>query len=128
MTITPTIFDNLLEKQTSDQSLQRIKQEPLEGKNDGFRIADNGILYLRDRLCIPGDIELRRRILEEAHSTPYAMHPGSTKMYQDLKKKFWWSGMKRDVAQYVSTCLTCQRVKAEHQRPGGLLQLVQIPE
>ena len=56
------------------------------------------------------------------------MHPGSTKMYQDLKEKFWWSGLKRDVAKYVSICLTCQRVKAEHQRPGGVLQPIQIPE
>ena len=56
------------------------------------------------------------------------MHPGSTKMYQDVKQRFWWSGFKRDVAKYVSTCLTCQRVKAEHQRPGGVLQPLPIPE
>ena len=58
--------------------------------------------------------ELRRKILEEAHCFAYAMHPGSTKMYQDLKNNYWWKGMKKDIAKYVSKCLTCQQVKAKH--------------
>ena len=91
-------------------------------------MSDGGVLYFGDRLCVPDQEELRRQILDEAHRTPYAMHPGSTKMYQDLKNRFWWPGMKRDIARYVSICLTCQRVKAEHQRPGGVLQPIQIPE
>ena len=91
-------------------------------------MSDCGVLYFGDRLCVPDQEELRRQILDEAHKTPNAMHPGSTKMYQDLKNRFWWPGMKRDIARYVSICLTCQRVKAEHQRPGGALQPIQIPE
>ena len=62
------------------------------------------------------------------HTTPYLIHPGATKMYQDLKSLYWWSGMKRDVVEYVSRCLTCQQVKAEHQRPSGLLQSLWISE
>ena len=64
----------------------------------------------------------------EAHSSGYTVHPGGTKMYQDLKSHFWWNGMKRDIADFVSRCEICQQVKAEHQRPGGLLQPLPIPQ
>nr|GEZ15452.1 DNA/RNA polymerase superfamily protein [Tanacetum cinerariifolium] len=63
----------------------------------------------------------------EAHSSPFSVHPGSTKMYHDLKQYFWWSGMKRDVATFVSKCLIYQQVKIEHQRASGLLQQLDIP-
>ena len=69
-----------------------------------------------------------KAILEEAHSGSFAIHPGSTKMYQDLKMSFWWSEMKRDVSEFVTKCLGCQRVKSEHQVPSGLLQPIRIPE
>ena len=58
----------------------------------------------------------------------YFIHPGSTKIYQDLKSQYWWCGMRRDVTEYVALCDSCQRVKAEHQRPVGLLQPLNIPE
>ena len=64
---------------------------------------------------------IRDLILREAHDSAYSIHPGSTKMYQDLKDRYWWNGMKRDVAEYVAVCDTCQRVKGEHQRPAELL-------
>jgi len=67
-------------------------------------------------------------ILREAHDSAYSIHPGSTKMYLDLKKKYWWCGLKRDVAKYVAICDTWQRVKIEHQRLAGLLQPMKIPE
>ena len=72
--------------------------------------------------------QIQKLILSEAHDTAYSIHPGGTKMYYDLKEKFWWYGMKRAVAEYVATCDTCQRIKAEHQRPAGLLQPLKIPE
>ena len=64
----------------------------------------------------------------EAHRSKFVVHPGSTKMYQDLKRQYWWEGMKRDVANFVAKCMVCQQVKAEHQRPSGLLQPLPIPE
>ena len=67
---------------------------------------------------------LKDVILKEAHDTPLSIHPGSTKMYQDLKTMYWWPGMKREIAQYVSECDVCQRVKAVHQKSAGLLQPV----
>ena len=88
----------------------------------------NGVLYYKDRVCVPDCNDLRKSILEEAHSGSFGIHPGSTKMYRDLKMSFWWSGMKRDVSEFVTKCLVCQRVKAEHQAPSGLLQPIKIPE
>jgi hypothetical protein len=77
---------------------------------------------------VPDVKDLRKLILCEAHDTAYSIHPGSTKMYYDLKERFWWYGMKRSVAEYVAIYDTCQRVKSEHQRPAGLLQPLKIPE
>ena len=71
---------------------------------------------------------IRESILREAHDSAYSIHPGSTKMYLDLRERYWWYGLKRDVAKYVAICDTCQRVKAEHQRPAGLLQPMKISE
>ena len=66
--------------------------------------------------------------MSEAHETPYSVHPGATKMYKDLKENFWWSNMKNEIADFVSKCLTCQKVKAEHRQPGGDLQKIELPE
>jgi hypothetical protein len=74
------------------------------------------------------DKTIRKTILSEAHESAYSIHPGSAKIYLDLREKYWWYSLKRDVAEYVALCDTCQRVKAEHQRPVGLLQPMQIPE
>jgi hypothetical protein len=73
------------------------------------------VVWLKDRLCVPNIKSIRGLILKE-------------KMYQDLKKIFWWYGMKREIAEYVARCDSCQRIKAEHQRPAGLLQPLQIPQ
>ncbi|KAL4388247.1 hypothetical protein GQ457_09G020500 [Hibiscus cannabinus] len=79
----------------------------------------------RVRLIEP---DLRQTILRESHGTPYTVHPGGNKMYRNLRTQYWWKGMKCDITRYVSKCLTCKRVKAEHQVPSGLLQPIQIPQ
>jgi len=88
----------------------------------------DGLWRMEGRICVPNQGNLRRSILEEAHKSDFAVHPGATKMYQDLKKQFWWAGMKKEVAEYVNKCLVCQKVKIEHQKPAGLLQPLEIPE
>ncbi|WVZ75866.1 LOW QUALITY PROTEIN: hypothetical protein U9M48_023889 [Paspalum notatum var. saurae] len=93
-----------------------------------FREDEQGTVWYKDRVCVPEVDIIRKLILSEAHDTTYSIHPGSTKMYHDLKEMFWWYGMKRAVAEYVAVCDTCQHVKAEHQRPTGLLQPLKIPE
>ncbi|GJR14712.1 putative reverse transcriptase domain-containing protein [Tanacetum coccineum] len=72
--------------------------------------------------------DLRTVIMHESHKSKYSIHPGSDKMYQDMKKLYWWPNMKADIATYVNKCLTCAKVKAEHQRPSGLLVQPKIPE
>ena len=86
------------------------------------------MMYYRDRVCVPNDDELKKSILEEAHSGSFAMHPDSIKVYQNLKTSYWWFGIKRDVSEFVTRCMVCQKVKAERQVPLGLLQLIKIPE
>ncbi|KAL5577645.1 hypothetical protein UlMin_019344 [Ulmus minor] len=105
--------------QELDPNLVKIREEVASRENSEFGLPPDGILHFKGRLCIPNDPEMRSQILSEAHSTPYSVHPGTSKMYKDLRGHFWWPGMKKDVVEFISKCLTCQRVKAEHQRPGG---------
>ncbi|GJX18583.1 putative reverse transcriptase domain-containing protein [Tanacetum coccineum] len=98
-----------------------IPRERLEPRADGT-------LCLHSRSWIPCYGDLRSVIMHESHKSKYSIHPGSEKMYQDVKKLYWWPNMKADIATYVSKCLTCARVKAEHQRPSGLLVQPEIPE
>ncbi|KAK1662832.1 hypothetical protein QYE76_050991 [Lolium multiflorum] len=99
-----------------------------EGRPSEFHRGESGSLWFQKRICVPDIDEIKEVILREAHQTPYSIHPGSTKMYMDLKELFWWNNMKREIAQYVAECHTCQRVKAEHQSPAGKLQPLPIPE
>nr|KYP72696.1 Retrotransposable element Tf2 [Cajanus cajan] len=115
-------------KQLQDEELMRLLGLLGTEKAAGFELGEDGILRFRGRICLPQDVELRRAVLEEGHKSKLSIHPGMTKMYQDLKKNFWWSGMKREIAEYVAACLTCQKAKVEHQKPSGLMQQMEIPE
>ena len=75
----------------------------------------------RGGLCVPNEGQLKKDISNKAHKSRMTVHPGGTKMYNDVKRNFWWEGMKREVAINVSQCLTCQQVKEEHQKLPGLL-------
>ena len=90
--------------------------------------GEDGAIRFDGRLCVPSSEELRQEVLQEAHHSKYTIHPGVTKIYQDMKKMYWWPGMKKDVATFVSKCLTCQQVKFEHQRPRGKLQPLEVPK
>ncbi|GKB46528.1 putative reverse transcriptase domain-containing protein, partial [Tanacetum coccineum] len=94
----------------------------------GMERKEDESLYFLDRIWVPLVGVVRTIIMDESHKTRYSVHPGADKMYHDLRDMYWWSGMKRDIATYVSKCLTCSKVKAEHQRPSGLLQQPEIPE
>ena len=97
--------------------------EELKGMIKELEKGADGIWrFHKKRIWIPIQGDLRNRILEESHKTKYSMHPGSDKMYRDLRRNFWWIGMKKDIATYVAKCLTCSQIKAEHQKPSGLLQ------
>nr|GEV07757.1 putative reverse transcriptase domain-containing protein [Tanacetum cinerariifolium] len=100
---------------------KKVRMEKLEPRT-------NGTLCLNGRSWLPCDGDLRTVIMYESHKSKYFIHPGSDKMYQDMKKLYWWPNMKADIATYVSKCLTYGKVKAEHQRPSGLLVQPKIPE
>ena len=87
-----------------------------------------GLMTFQGRIWVPFVGGTRITLMEEAHRSKFSIHPGATKMYLDLRKEYWWPCMKRDVAWFVERCLTCRRVKAEHQRPHGKLQPLEIPE
>nr|GEZ29485.1 putative reverse transcriptase domain-containing protein [Tanacetum cinerariifolium] len=100
--------------------LQRGLDAMIEQRSDGT-------LYYLDRIWVPLKGEVRTLIMHEAHKSKYSVHPGANKMYYDLRDRYWWPGMKKDIAEYISKCLTCLKVKTEHQRPSGLLQQPEIP-
>ncbi|GJR77776.1 retrotransposon protein, putative, ty3-gypsy subclass [Tanacetum coccineum] len=127
MRIESNLMLQIKEAQRDDGELWAIVQNVEDGKHTEFSVDDDGIVWFEDRLCVPNDQALREKVMTEAHSSPFTIHPGSTKMYRDLKQYFWWNGMKQDVATFVSKCMTCQQVKIEHQRASGLLQPLEIP-
>ena len=86
------------------------------------------VLKLNKRLCVPDIVELKQKILHEVHYASYNIHPRVTKMYHDIKATYWWNGLKKDIAKFIASCLTCQQVTLKHQRPIGLLQELPIPE
>ena len=122
------LLNRVLEAQKKDDKISAIMKQIGNGKETEFEIKEDRSLYYKDKVCVPNDCELEKAILDEAHNGSFAIHPSSTKMYRDLKMSFWWSGMKRDVTEFVTKCLVCQRVKVEHQVPSGLMQPIRIPE
>ena len=124
----PSLLNRVLEAQRKDEKIAVIVSQVGNGKEIEFTVNEDGVLYYKDQVCVPDDNDLRKAILEETHSESFAIHSGSTKMYQYLKMSFLWSGMKRDISEFVTKCLVCQRVKTEHQVPSGLLQPIRIPE
>jgi hypothetical protein len=114
--------------QLEDAGIQKIKESMKQGEAPDFTEDEQGTVWFKNGLCVPETGDLTETILREAHDSAYFIHPGSTKMYQDLKQRYWWYGMKRDVAAHVALCNTCHRVKAEHQRPAGLPQTLKVPE
>jgi hypothetical protein len=83
---------------------------------------------VKERLVVPKKEAVKKKILDEAHTSRYSIHPRSTKMYHDFRQQFWWTRMKREEARYVSEGDTCQKVKADYMKPGGLLQPLSFPE
>jgi hypothetical protein len=108
-----TLEQDIQKGQLEGAKIQEIKEQIKEDKAPGFIIDDQGTLWYKKRICVPEIKEIRELILREAHDSTYSIHPGSTKMYYDLKSRYWWYGMKRAIAEYVALCDNCQRIKAE---------------
>jgi hypothetical protein len=123
-----SLLQEIRKGQLEDENVQEIKHNIKEQKSPGFSEDDDCVLWYKGRICVPNIKELMDKILHEAYESTYSIHHWGNKMYHDLKATYWWYGMKRDIAEYVALCDTCQWVKAEHQRPAGLLQPLQVPE
>ncbi|GJR78499.1 putative reverse transcriptase domain-containing protein [Tanacetum coccineum] len=140
MTISLDLPKQILNAQTEARKPENIKNEDVGGmlvenakypeaiRTEKLEPRADGTLCLNGRSWLPCYGDLRTVIMHESHKSKYSIHPGSDKMYQDMKKLYWWPNMKADIATYVSKCLTCAKVKAEHQRPSGLLVQPKIPE
>jgi hypothetical protein len=130
ITLTPTLRAEIIAAQKDDEGMDHIKKRMREGnlRVACFREDAEGTLWFNGRLVVPKREALKKKILDEAHTSRYSIHPGSTKMYHDLRQQFWWMRMKREITRYVSECDTCQKVKADYMKPGGLLQPLSIPE
>ncbi|GJX93003.1 putative reverse transcriptase domain-containing protein [Tanacetum coccineum] len=118
MILQSSIKDRILaaQKEVVDKfvGLQKGLDEMIEQRSDGT-------LYYLDRIWVPLKGEVRTLIMDEAHKLKYSIHLGADKMYYDLRDRYWWLGLKKDIVKYVSKCLTCLKVKVEHQRPSVLL-------
>jgi hypothetical protein len=129
ISVEPTLQEQIVRAQIEDKGVQVIKgmiKQKAE-KYKCFRQDSKGILWFGDRLVVPKDPELKKKILDEAHLSKFSMHPGSNKMYHDLRSLYWWTRMKREIAKYISECDTCQRIKASHLKAAGPLQPLHIP-
>ncbi|XP_028058253.1 uncharacterized protein LOC114262100 [Camellia sinensis] len=110
----PTIIEEIREKQLEDEFLKKIVKEFDSKSRSGF-VIENNVLKFQNRLCVSDCSDLRKRIMIEAHNSKFAIYPGNTKMYHDLKQNFWWPRMKKCIVDFVARYLQCQQVKAEHQ-------------
>ncbi|GJS61378.1 hypothetical protein Tco_0656162 [Tanacetum coccineum] len=140
MTISLDLPKQILNAQTEARKPENIKNEDVGGmlienakfpealRTEKLEPRTDGTLCLNGRSWLPCYGDLRTVIMHESHKSKYSIHPGSEKMYQDVKKLYWWPNMKADIATYVSKCLTCAKVKAEHQRQSGLLVQPEIPQ
>lgn len=116
------------EKKYNDPLLVQLKEVIHKHKTMAFSLGmGHGTLRYQGSLCVPNIDGLREKIMIEAHTSRYSMHPGSTNMYHDLKEVYWWNDMNKNVADFMARCPNCQQVKAEHQRPSGLAQNIEIP-
>ncbi|KAM2004875.1 hypothetical protein ACFX15_000124 [Malus domestica] len=120
--VRPILIDRVLEAQMNDEETQEIIQARNQGKKKDFRIREtDGMLMQESRMYVPNNAELKKEILDEAHISAYAMHPGGTKMYHTIRPFYYWPGMKREISEYVSRCAICQQVKAERKKTFGLM-------
>jgi hypothetical protein len=130
ITLTSTLRTEIIVAQKDDKGMGHIKRRMREGdpRVACFHEDAEGTLWFKERLVVPKREALKKKILDEAHTLRYSIHPGSTKMYHDLRQQFWWTRMKCETARYVFECDTCWKVKADYMKPGGLLQPLSIPE
>ena len=117
----------IIDARKNDEEMQKKVQLVRDCYKTDFSVKEDGSLYFQNRLCVSVENELKKKLLYKAYNAVFNMHPRGNKIYQDLKQYYWWRGIKRDVTEYVSKCLTCQQVKAEHKVQSNLLNPIPVP-
>jgi hypothetical protein len=107
MEVDSTLEQDIQKCQLEDFKIQEIKDKIKEDKAPRFSVDDQGTLWYKKRLCVPEVKEIKEFILCEAHDSTYSIHPGSTKIYHDLKSRYWWYEMNRVVVEYIALCNNC---------------------
>ncbi|XP_073035231.1 uncharacterized protein [Primulina eburnea] len=126
--VEPQILSRIKAAQKTDPHIHRLKELSRTGQTEKFSVASDGSPRFNGRLLVPNLIDLKEAILKEAHCSRHSIHPGIRKMYHTLRAHYWWEGMKKDISHFVAKCLTCQQVKAERMRPGGMLHSLEVPQ
>jgi hypothetical protein len=125
--VTYDLEERIRKAQKLSAEIKALRELMKDGKEEDYRVDEQGTMWLKERICVPQNKALLEQIMKEAHDSRYSIHSDSTKMYKDLKTIYWWKDMRRDIAHYVACCDTCSRVKIEHQKPAGLLNPLAIP-
>jgi hypothetical protein len=128
----PDLKRRILDVVVTDQHYLQVKeslqQEDVKHKMKEYEMKEDGLLMHKNRIYVPSSEELRNLVLKEMHNVPYPRHPGYQKKIAAVRSQLFWLGIKNDVTDYIARCMECQRVKAEHRNPMGLLQPLPIPE
>ena len=127
------VFSSQIVNHTSRDELyeqvnDKLQQQSLENRYDGYKLEEDRILTYKNKVYIPNVEILRRNVMDNIHQPSYSGHPRYQKTIATARKQYFWPGMKKDMAEYISRCMKCQQVKVEHQHPAGLLQPLLVPE
>ncbi|XP_058075841.1 uncharacterized protein LOC131224340 [Magnolia sinica] len=107
LSMEPSLLRQIIETQEQDEELQKCYLKAQENNDPRWDVGSDGGIRCRNRICIPNKLDIKQAVLNEAHRSKLTIHPGRTKIYQDVKRHYWWNNMKREIAAYVAKCLTC---------------------
>jgi len=122
------IVNHTVGDELNEQVKDKLQNQRLEKRYEGYKLEEDGILTYKGRIYILDVAYLRRVVMDEIHQAPYSGNPGYHKTITTARKQYFFLGMKRDMAEYISRCMKCQQVKVEHQHPAGLLQALLVLE
>ena len=121
----PEMIDRVIQSQQGNARSEKFIGRALSGESVVWSVGDRGELRYRGRLYVP--TSMKEEVLKQLHQSRLAVHPGGNKMYHDLNRTYWWPSLKRDIAQFVTRCMTCQLVKGDRKKVGGELQPLEVP-
>ena len=122
------IVNHAAEDELYAQVKDKMQQENIEKRYEGYKLEEDGLLTYKNRIYILNVAYLRRMVMDEIHQAPFSGHLGYRKTIATARRQCFWLGMKANMAKYISRCMKCEQVNVEHQYPAGLLQPFPVPE